>query len=814
MTMAQGSAFATEPQLPFPYSASGWLTGGNGKERSSTKKFGSTDATWNSDFWVQSVEHYLTSEEEYRKALLQEVGTLRGAAAVVQAVRLLRRGDTAMAGVLKNEVLAGPGEGLNMFSKFHTMHPAEDCLVGNWVGAGRWALLDLTAGGGDWGPAMGGDGVVHRHTVPSVMDHFSRLHNLKQNVREVRKSEEDKALLQQVGAQAAAQGGETGRLAFQVFNREMQARRLAASAPGSAPLSDAVGTLKDPEEAVRWQRKYQETLLRSELDVYEQTARRHCNPELRADLLPAVCQELKQRTEKARSQLAKLATAQGIPGDIWRDHKWDIFGHEADEHWEEDMEVSEEALRSHDLFLAELAALLSRALRHVVAPPTATWTHAAGYLHDTATPFATNVRFEIFVIRDTAREMQLHVDPGSSSFDIHSYQDMVSSLKLGNQHFSFKQHFLTLSSDPLLATAFSSALRVSHQHIPADEDALQETERLYLDSRALAHVLRQRFEVSSPGGEQELPPLDSEGQPAGGAWRRRIAARSKQRRTRVKGGAAGHAEHHVPVFVFEVHRDVAVLIDEHYNAKALEDMVLVVQNAARDDEHPTGMMCGGALLARPLSPLKEALSATLTHLGGVLPPHLGYNPAKDRVTHDWLWSVGAHVQSFTSVGTRFTELQRDALARSYLLDGLDSAVDAVNAGVLLLRGTHTTPLVHSHLLKNKAAMLELLGCWQFLVDHWRLVMAAAWSLDWDKATDMLAGIEDHALRFRQLAEELSTIPHGGDCMGVVKPSLSVMLVLPTLVASAAVAGAALLYVVLPLACGSSQASSKQRFRLN
>ena len=39
------------------------------------------------------------------------------------------------------------------------------------------------------------------------------------------------------------------------------------------------------------------------------------------------------------------------------------------------------------------------------------------------------------------------------------------------------------------------------------------------------------------------------------------------------------------------------------------------------------MMCGGALLARPLSPLREALSATLTHLGGVLPPHLGYNPS-------------------------------------------------------------------------------------------------------------------------------------------------------------------------------------------
>lgn len=70
----------------------------------------------------------------------------------------------------------------------------------------------------------------------------------------------------------------------------------------------------------------------------------------------------------------------------------------------------------------------------------------------------------------------------------------------------------------------------------------------------------------------------------------------------------------------------------------------------RRDEHPTGMMCGGNLVARPISPLKEALAATLMHLGGVLPPHLGYNPRAHAVTHDWLWSVGAHPLSFTSTG--------------------------------------------------------------------------------------------------------------------------------------------------------------------
>ena len=37
----------------------------------------------------------------------------------------------------------------------------------------------------------------------------------------------------------------------------------------------------------------------------------------------------------------------------------------------------------------------------------------------------------------------------------------------------------------------------------------------------------------------------------------------------------------VPVFIFQLQRDTPVLIDEHYSAKALESMILVVMTSAR-----------------------------------------------------------------------------------------------------------------------------------------------------------------------------------------------------------------------------------------
>lgn len=61
---------------------------------------------------------------------------------------------------------------------------------------------------------------------------------------------------------------------------------------------------------------------------------------------------------------------------------------------------------------------------------------------------------------------------------------------------------------------------------------------------------------------------------------RRSSGRAAPRR-RGAGGRGGSA-HAVPVFVFELSRDSAVMLDAHYNARALEDMVLVVANAARE----------------------------------------------------------------------------------------------------------------------------------------------------------------------------------------------------------------------------------------
>lgn len=91
-----------------------------------------------------------------------------------------------------------------------------------------------------------------------------------------------------------------------------------------------------------------------------------------------------------------------------------------------------------------------------------------------------------------------------------------------------------------------------------------DAERVYIDSQELAHHLRHQFEYAV-GRHAAAAPATSAGD----------GARSDAER------AASHHRLEVPVFIFQLDRDVALLIDAHYNAKALEDMILVVQNAAR-----------------------------------------------------------------------------------------------------------------------------------------------------------------------------------------------------------------------------------------
>lgn len=814
-----------EPVLPPHHRAANWNSQpswmGSGQVGS---KFWEKDASFDSEMWVKTVEAYLKAEEAQRRVLLQAAGKERGAAAVVHMTRLLARPNCAMGAILRTDLLASWEVAAEMLhSQFHTLHPACDCLVNTWVGTkGRWALLDLTAGGKDWGPALGGDGTVHHHTLPHVHDMFGELKKMKddmrvESAREVGSSEQQ---LQESLAQArSSRLPSVANRHHHAFMLKKQAMRRMAAAQAAAPGADLDKQRQaDEEEERAWRRQHQVVLLQAELDLLEEWAMRFCAN--RADP-PKTCGTWKDEVTALRSTLAKLHGAAGaeVTYELFRDHKWDIFGLESEDILDEHPDMLDEMELAQHALLGELSGLISRAIRHVIAPPTASWAarrtstgtgpstplpappnggsdvahppapgiafsasaHAAGHhahgsgaRHTTAAPFAYHVEFHVHVISDMSRATQNNNGDGTLRlpFDLQAYQHAVESLKMNSQTFKFNVRWLNLHDEPALASGMAAATRTTLQEIPSTEDFFDEMERVYVDSRELAATLRRQF-----------PPTKRQLQREEMAGRQHHVALTIPHRD-------------VFVFVLQLERDTAVLLDEHYNARALEDMVLVVANSARRDEHPTGMMCGGTLVARPISPLKEALAATLRHLGGVLPPHLGYNPRAHQVTHDWLWSVGAHPLSFTSTGAAYTTMQRDALARSYLLDALDTSVEAVNSAIAMLMRATPSAKLYQHIKGRQSNARDMLRKFSDVVGVWRAAVSTAYSLDYQTAMEYVRSLEADVNQMAILAHTVANMVEPSVCSGHVVDRVG-LLVPVTYLGSALVTLAALAWAVLP-----------------
>ncbi|KAF6255218.1 hypothetical protein COO60DRAFT_237950 [Scenedesmus sp. NREL 46B-D3] len=647
------------------------------------KKYQVSDLQHQSSVWARTAGQYLSDLEDFNRHVLKMLGPrTKGSAALARAATLLQRRDDLSQ--LLASTLRLPPEHLHN-PKFKATHPLEDCPTPLWVSRSRWLLMDLTARRTDWGPALGGDGVVMHTTLPDVSYAFGTAEEKKAGARLVKGEAPEEA-----EARSKLSGMRSDRLAAvaqqQAHERSMP-HVVHGTAPGEVPADqldpDGNPAGQPTTEQDHLDKRHQEATLQAELNVYEEFATLHCAGRINP---PVVCAEAEEAVLDLKHSLQMLSkhTGTNIRARLHPEHHWDIFGRE--EAGDEATSAAYSAAK--DVFFSEVSASLSRGLRHVIAPPSATW-HHQGYLHDTASPYAHKVHFTVYTIQDTSRKLGPWREPGVQ-FDLDSFKEQLSRLAMPRQAFSFSTLTLNLLDDPALATAFAVSLRTSFMQVPHAVSDPVEHEALYLDSRELALRLKQRFSFGAA----------------------RAAASSDP-----------HALLDVPVFVFELARDVPVLIDEQYNAKALEDLILVVQNAANQDEHPTGMVCDGILLQRPLSPLKHALSAVLQHLGGVLPPHLGYSPGRKVVQHDWLWSVGSHPLSWTSWGGQYSQMHIDALHRSYVLDAIDSSVDMVNDGIVLLQENTPHVKTFGQLQAIRGELQRLLQQFAQVVNVWRAMVA-------------------------------------------------------------------------------------------
>ncbi|CAM6088218.1 unnamed protein product [Calypogeia fissa] len=457
-------------------------------------------------------------------------------------------------------------------------------------------------------------------------------------------------------------------------------------------------------------------LLQAELDVYEMFADRHCKGR---KIALTFCTEFSQRVNDVRDELAAIysdptpeGTSEEAEAEILK-HKikaaelvkrldeGNIFGF-----------VSQNTVKfsaARDSFLAHLGSVLTSAMRHVVTPSTA----------DGAFHFYETVTFEVyFITQDKIKDERL------LPVDRDAVKAALLNLIVPSQKPIFSFHTLALAEDPPLAMAFASAKRASIVPILLVNGTYRSADRVYLDSLILQHHIKQ-LDFSTAG-------------------------RKSSTRSNVE----------VPIFWFLRSSGEPLLVDKHYQAKALSDMVIVVQSP-----HPkweSHLQCNGESFSWDLrQPTKAAIAAVAEHMAGLVPSHLTFSPAHENSIQDWLWSVGSHPFSSTSSGWNMSQFHNDAMARNYIITALDESIEVVNSGVRVLVNERTQKAAFSTFRLREQGLRYNFNR---VVSLWKQIAAHNEEFRYAETMKLLPNLEISSQGFFQAANETIAALHPVYCV--------------------------------------------------
>ncbi|KAL2481898.1 hypothetical protein Adt_34864 [Abeliophyllum distichum] len=477
--------------------------------------------------------------------------------------------------------------------------------------------------------------------------------------------------------------------------------RTELSLPNVEKTIGAVAEISEDEAEDRLQEAIQEKfavfgdkdhhaidILLAEIDIYELFAFKHCKGR---KIKLALCEELDERMQDLKSELQSFEGEEYDESHkrkaidaLKRMENWNLFS--------DTYEDFQNYTVARDTFLSHLGATLWGSLRHIVSPS----------LADGAFHYYEKISFQLFFI---TQEKVRHVK--QLPLDLKSLMDGLSSMVLPSQKVMFSPHLLPLSEDPALAMAFSVARRAAAVPLLLVNGTYRKTVRSYLDSSILQHQLRRLNDHASLKGSH----------------------------------AHSRSTLEIPVFWF-IHGD-ALLVDKHYQAKTLSDMVIVVQSEPSSWE--SHLQCNGRSLLWDLRrPIKAALAAVSEHLAGLLPLHLVYSQAHETAIEDWIWSVGCHPLSITSQGWHLSQFQSDTIARSYILTTLEESIQLVNSAIHLLVMERTSEQTFKLFQSQER---ELMNKYNYVVSLWRRISTVTGELRYADALRLLYTLEDASKGF-------------------------------------------------------------------
>jgi len=372
------------------------------------------------------------------------------------------------------------------------------------------------------------------------------------------------------------------------------------------------------------------------------------------------------------------------------------------------------SLVQHSMF-AKLGAIIETTQRQLFTPS----------VSQISAPYKSQFYFHVYIVtnHDTFKP------DAKKNFDFEKFQAEINQFKLPRQQFHFVLHKYSMADDHALAVAYANALRSAVVATLKVDGRFVATKRMYLDSQVLEKHLQLLHDHMAGGGPEEAGAMD---------------------------------KRDIPIFLFSMDAPLPVFIDKHYQAKALQDMVIAVQSD--EVEWDSHLACNGKPVVWNLrNPLRPLLAATVQHMAGVMPMHLNMDEGHGKVSQDWLWSVGCSPLSHTATHTaNFSQLHVDTAHRNFVAQDLALSLKLANEGVAALTRASTNrdnadalPAVPNDRLVQMHVAIKL---------SWKSALTDIRKLDFQSAIPHVHTAVRNARHFKELAEQTEQLLMLSSCL--------------------------------------------------
>ncbi|KAL6045346.1 Transmembrane protein [Balamuthia mandrillaris] len=366
-----------------------------------------------------------------------------------------------------------------------------------------------------------------------------------------------------------------------------------------------------------------------------------------------------------------------------------------------------------DNFLSSLAATISRSLHHIATPPAPLF----------PSYYTQRVTFHFFVISTHSEYKPMDF------FDYEAYKREMLKLKLPTQEFSFVLKRIEIGDDKEVRMALHDSLRTMMMPLLDPQGKFYTSSIRYIDSGAL----KQQLKALGVDEEEDK--------------RKHLLEEEEERDQR---SGKGVFSRHIPIFLFSLNEDLPVFIDRYYQAKAMDDMILIVQSNQR--RYESKVQCNGKPVYWDLkAPLKAAIAATALHYGGLIPMHITYDDANKCAAQDWLWSVGDNPLAHTSHHHHFTRLQKDILYRNFIINALEDSIEKVNLGTELLLAVPTTRDNFEE--RTTLPLTRITVTYRNVRRDWEIIAEFVKELEFGPAIKLLPELERRSKQYLSLAKE-------------------------------------------------------------